>query len=620
MAESIAAEVRAAGAHIAYGPVLDLARDPRWSRVEEGYGEDPYLAGRLGEAFVRGLQGDVFDPAAGKVISTLKHFAAHGAPEGGHNSAPAHVGLRELYEFHLPPFFRAVRAGALSLMSSYNDIDGVPCTGSRLLLTEILRDEWGFEGFVVSDAAAVIGLATSQRVAADAAEAAALALHSGVDLDLWDDAYGAHLSEAVDRGLLAESDIDTAVLRLLRLKFAMGLFENPFVNEAVPAGTLGCPAHRAVARDLARQSLILLENNGVLPLTNVNSLAVIGPNADTAMNQLGDYTAPQRRESVLTVLDGIKQVAGAGLTVRYAKGCKVRSQSRDGFPEAVALAQQSEAVVLVLGGSSSPESNTGFLENGAARIVEVRTDSEFDKESGEGYDRALLDLAGVQVELLQELKSTGTPIVVVLIQGRPLKLQAVAELADAVLLAWYPGAEGGYAVAEALFGILNPGGKLSISIPSHEGQLPVYYNATMPRGNYVDWPAAPHYSFGYGLSYTTFRCEDLRVTPEVISPEGVAQVSVTVTNTGAVAGEEVVQLYVTDDVASAVRPLRALQGFARVRLEPGESREVTFPLDRDALACFDAKMEHRVEPGTFTLHVGGSPTALLTGTLRVRGG
>ena len=616
--EMVAREASSAGIHIAYGPVLDLARDPRWSRVEETFGEDPLLVARLGVAMVQGLQGDQFESGTGKVLSTLKHFAAHGEPEGGHNSAATHVGGYDLHNFHYLPFRECVRAGALSLMASYNQIDGTPCSGNHSLLTTLLRENWGFKGFIVSDAGSVEQLCTVHRVASDPGAASAMALRAGVDLELFGTAFKNGLRCAMERGLIEMGDLDQAVGRILEWKFRLGLFENPYVASGPAAEIFGCQSHRDLALETARKSLILLSNRAkALPLAEVQSLAVVGPNADTPMNQLGDYTAPQERSAVVTVLDGIRARAGAKVKIHYAKGCKVRSLERSGFAEAISAAQSCDAVVLVLGGSSAPDAETGFLENGAARIEEVRESSDFDKDSGEGYDRAKLGLAGLQLELLRELKATGKPVIVVLIQGRPLILKEVLELADAVLLAWYPGMEGGRAVAEALFGDLNPGGKLPVSLPSDVGQLPVYYNSASKRDNYVDCSAAPLLPFGYGLSYTQFSFSDLRVEPAAIPADGKTVVSITVKNEGALRGDEVIQLYVKDAFASLARPLKELKEFKRISLNPGESQRVEFRLNVQALGFWTPQGDFVVEPGEFEIGVGGNPLELMTAPLHL---
>jgi beta-glucosidase len=602
MAQAVAAETRATGATIGYGPVLDLAREPRWSRVEEGYGEDPVLASRMGEAVVRGFQGATLaSPDA--ILSTLKHFAAHGIPEGGHNSAAAHVGPRELETMHLAAFRAAIRAGAGSLMSSYNEIDGIPCSANKALLTGLLRKQWGFRGFVVSDLGAIPALAGAQHVAAGLKEAAALSLAAGVDSDLGGDAY-ATLPAAVRAGLVSEAALDEAVRRVLRAKFALGLFENPYADPARAAHVTGSKEYQELARQVARESIILLKNAaGALPLRmDLASLAVIGPNADSVYNQLGDYTAPQPAGKVVTVLEGIRNKVGAHTLIRYAKGCGIRDTSEAGFAEALDAVRQSDVAVVVLGGSSARDFATHFEQTGAARPSDGS-----DMESGEGFDRATLDLAGVQMKLLERIAAAGKPLVLVLIKGRPLLLNWPAAHVPAILDAWYPGEQGGNAIADVLFGDYNPAGRLAISVPKAVGQLPVFYNtASEPRSKYIDLDAAPLYPFGYGLSYTRFAYDHLRV--EVAEPAAGARVSVSldVTNTGERAGDEVVQLYLRDLVASVTTPVKALKAFRRITLKPGEKQSVRFELTAADLAVLNPEMRWVVEPGWFEAQAGAS--------------
>ncbi|MFA5206422.1 MAG: glycoside hydrolase family 3 N-terminal domain-containing protein [Lentisphaeria bacterium] len=609
--EMIAAEGAAAGIHTVYGPVIDLPHDPRWSRTEEDFSEDPLLTGALGAAYVDGLQGGSL-PRPGGLFATLKHFAAHGDPEGGHNQAPAHVGPVELRNVQLRPFEACIKAGARSLMCAYNCIDGIPCAANRALLTGILREEWGFDGFVVSDRCA-IPLLKHFRFATDDAEASAKALKAGIDTEEGSlEVYSRGLREALRRGLIEMADLDRAAGRVLLLKSRLGLFENPYPRNGRPAEVVGCPAHRELALEAARQSLVLLANRGpFLPLAGVRRLAVIGPNADTPMNQLGDYTAPQKREAVETVLDGIRALAPKyGIETVYAKGCKVRSPKCEGLDEALAAAAGADAVVLVLGGSSAPDGQTGFLENGAARCDEVRDDVEFDKESGEGYDRARLRLGGLQLELLRRLRRQGAKIVTVLVMGRPLVLEEVVELSDAVLLAWYPGMAGGRAVAEALFGEVNPGGKLPVTLPRDEAQLPVYYASHQPRNDYTDLTAKPLFPFGFGLSYTTFACAPPVPDPACIPADGSCRVSVEVRNTGSRDGDEVVQLYLTAHTASVARPWRELKAFQRVSLKAGEAKTVIFELGGAELGVYGADLKWQVEPGRFTIATGTGLDAL----------
>jgi beta-glucosidase len=608
----IGSEGSAAGIHTVYGPILDIPRDPRWSRTEEDFSEDPVLTSSLGVAYVVGLQGGSF-PKRGGLFSTLKHIAAHGDPEGGHNSAPNHLGPIEFRNVQFRPFEACVKAGARSAMCAYNTIDGIPCAANRKMLTGILREELGFDGFVVADRGA-IPLLKHHRFAADEAEASAKALKAGLDTDEgFIDFHSKGLREALRRGLIELDDIDRAVRRVLLLKFRLGLFEDPYFKSGKAVELIGAKTSRELALEVARQSLTLISNKEeALPLKDARRIAVIGPNADTPMNQLGDYSAPQRREDVITVLDGMKeQGARRGIAIRYAKGCKVRSLRRDMMDDAMEAAKESDAVILVLGGSSSPDGDSGFLENGASRIKEVKEDSEFDKESGEGYDRAKLRLAGLQLELLRELKTLGKRIVTVLIMGRPLIIDEVAELSDATLLAWYPGMQGGRAIAEAIFGDVNPGGRLPISFPKDEAQLPVYYYSNQPRTDYIDMTGKPSFQFGFGLSYTKFEYSNLKLDAEAIAPDGSITASVDLRNAGLRDGDEVTQLYLTAHSSSVARPYRELKAFRRVTLKAGVSETVSFKLSSQELGVYGEDLKWRVEPGRFTVAVGGSLDNLL---------
>ena len=585
--DCIGSEVRRQGSVVGYGPVIDLAREPRWSRVEEGYGEDPFLSGNLASAFVRGA-------ASTGVISTVKHFLAYGIPAGGHNGNSVSVGDREMREQFLPPFQRVVEAGALSLMTSYNSLDGVPSTGHEALLTGLLRDQWGFGGYVVSDLSSIDGLAGTHRVVANKQEAAELALRAGVDVDLGAACYPL-LIKSVREGRIPESLVDRAVRRVLVCKFASGLFEQPFVDEAAAAAQVHDDDAVALALQTARESITLLENNGILPLRPGTRIALVGPNADNVYNQLGDYTAPQADRKVVTMLDGLR---ACGAKVTYAKGCAIRDTKENGIAEAVRAARASDVVVAVVGGSSARDFRTSYEETGAA-VTDVTVVS--DMESGEGFDRSSLDLLGLQPELLKALKATGKPLIVVYIEGRPLDKRWAKENADALLTLWYPGEQGGTALADVLFGDYNPAGRLPISVPRDAGQLPVYYNQRIPTGHdYVEEPSAPLYSFGHGLSYTTFTYGDLRVSTEDLCA------TIDITNTGDRDGEEVVQLYLIDEVASTVRPRKQLCGFARVAVPAGETRTVTIPLDRRCFELVNTAGETVIEPGTFRIQAGAS--------------
>lgn len=607
VATVIAAEICAMGANVGYGPVLDLARDPRWSRVEETFGEDPCLAARLGLAFMRALQ----ESSARPILATLKHFAAYGETQGGHNGGCSLVGPRELYTTLLPAFEACVRAGAGSLMSSYNELDATPCTASRHLLTDILREKWGFGGMVVSDLYAIDAM-TQQGVAADLAEAAAISLKAGVDLDLGANAFGPPLLEALRRGLVSAHDIDLAAGRILRAKFRLGLFECPYVEPRQAAQIVGSPRHKEVSLQAARQSIVLLKNDGALPLARqAESIAVIGPNADNLYNQLGDYTPPQDPASARTVLQAFRE--RAGVQVAYALGCRIRDKSRAGFDEALAAARNADAVVAVVGGSSSRYADIRCDAHGRAVVGETEL---ADMDCGEGFDRCELDLAGVQMDLLEELHKTGRPLIVVLINGRPMILHWIMEHASAVLEAWYPGPQGGTAIVDVLLGDVNPSGKLPVSFPRTVGQLPVYYNhKPLARGKYLDADPAPLLPFGFGLSYTRFAYSRLEVGP--VQPGGNVTICVDVANVGAVVGEEVVQLYLRDTVSTFMTPVKALKAFDRVSLQPGECKTVRFELTPRELAVLDENFRPIVEKGQFQVMVGGDSQNVLTASLDV---
>lgn len=592
----IARELRAQGGHISYGPVIDLAREPRWSRVEETYGEDVFLTSTMAAGMMQGTSPKNNGWNKG-VISTLKHFIAYGIPEGGHNGNPSFVGQRDLYENFLPTFKAAIDAGALSVMTSYNAIDGEPTTGNRALLTDLLRGEWGFDGFVVSDLQSVDGLANDHRIAADLREAGEMALKAGVDVDLGANCFSL-LEKSLKEGKITEKDLDIAAGRVLKIKFQLGLFDNPYIpEEDVQVRT---PENIEVARKAALESVTLLENNGVLPLSKNIKVAVVGPNADNMYNQLGDYTAPQERSNIVTMLDGIKAKIGPQ-NVIYAKGCAVRDEAWNGIPEAVLAALRADVVVAVVGGSSARDFKTKYIDTGAA-VVDDKTVS--DMEAGEGFDRASLDLLGRQNALLKALKATGKPLVVVHIEGRPLDKAWQKENADALLTLWYPGQEGGNALADVLFGDYNPAGRLPVTVPRSVGQLPVYYNKKFPFGHdYVEMPSNGLYEFGYGLSYTKFDYSDLKI---VKTGDDTATVSVTITNTGDYDGEEVVQLYITDQKASTVRPRKQLRGFRRLYIPKGSASRIAFELDREAFLVYDKEMKPVVEPGDFTIGIGAS--------------
>lgn len=577
-----AAELRARGGHVALVPALDIARDPRWGRTEECFGEDPYLAARLTEALVRGMQGErepggPFAPDKAPVV--LKHFAGQGATVGGRNSAESELGLRELHEIHLPAAHAGVRAGAAAVMAAYNEADGMPCCGNRALLTGLLRHRWGFDGLVMADGLAVDRLA---RVTGDKVSAGALALDAGVDLSLWDEGF-THLEEAVERGLVSEQALDQAVARVLRLKFRLGLFEQPYGAGPFPDPVVG----RELSTALARAAVTLLRNDhGVLPVSPGSRIALLGPHAGTVAHQLGDYTAPQRPGTGTSVLDALRRT---GIDVRHAKGCALTGDDLTGIPEAIAGAAASDLAVLVLGGSSARTPGTEFDANGAARTVLS------EMTCGEGVDLAGLRLGEAQYALLDAVVATGTPTVVVLIQGRP---HVVPDTAAALLTAWYPGPWGGEAIADVLLGLAEPVGRLPVSLPRSAAQLPVHYNHKETEyGGYVDDSAEPLHSFGHGLSYTSFAYGPPRLSGHTVEAD--------ITNTGRRRGRSVAQLYLRR-LRTPVWP-RALElhGFRAVDLAPGETRTVAFPLR--------AGLRTAVPPGTVVeFRVAESARAALT--------
>lgn len=587
--EIIGTELKAQGAAIGYGPVIDLAREPRWSRVEETFGEDVFLTSQMAAAMVRGT-------SSRGVVSTLKHFVAYGVPEGGHNGNPSMIGIRDLKENVLPAFKAAIDAGARSVMTSYNSLDGIPTTCNKELLTGVLRGDWGFKGFVVSDLESIDGLARDHGVAASGQEAGELALNAGVDVDLGANCF-ALLKESVENGRVSEADLDQAVKRVLVCKFEAGLFDRPYVDESAAGGLVRTPEHVETAAQAAREGVILLKNDGILPLEKDMTVALIGPNADNMYNQLGDYTAPQDESHVTTIREGLE---AKGINVHYVKGCAIRDKDRSSIAQALVATMMSDVAVVVVGGSSARDFKTRYIDTGAA-VVDAETVP--DMEAGEGFDRTSLDLLGQQNELLKAVRSVGKPLVVVYIEGRPLDKEWAAEKADALLTMWYPGGEGGTALADILLGDCNPAGRLPVSVPRDAGQLPVYYNKKNPRGHdYVEMSADPLYPFGYGLSYSTFEYSSLTVSGQVPDVE----VTVDVKNTGSRDGDEVVQLYVIDPLASTVRPRKQLRAFDRVSVKAGETVTVTLRPGPDAFSLVNAAGETVTERGEFILEVGAS--------------
>jgi beta-glucosidase len=598
-----ALEARIRGGHQVLGPNLDLARDPRWGRTEETYGEDPYLASRMGVACIKALQGPGPAVDGDHVMATAKHFAAHGQPEGGTNIAPVNVSERVLREVFLPTFEAAVKeAGVMSVMPSYNEIDGVPSHGSRFLLEKILRQEWGFKGMVASDYFGITELVTRHQVAADKAAAAIRALEAGVDIELPDPDCYALLPQLINEGRVAMATLDRAVARTLRAKFLLGLFESPYVDPERAAKLTNSKSHQDLAAEAARRSITLLKNEGgLLPLdrAKLKSIAIIGPNA--AGVHLGGYSDNPGRG--VGILEGVRNKVGEQIKVNYAEGCKITkeggnwwgdsSQLNDAgsdaklMAEAVEVAKASDVVVLALGGNEDTNKE-GWADNHLG-------------------DRDSLDLVGRQNDLVKAVLETGKPTVVMLISSGPLSINYIAEKVPAILEGFYLGQETGVAVADVLFGDYNPAGKLPVSFPRSVGQLPIAYNhkPTARRG-YLFASKEPLFPFGHGLSYTTFEYSNLKVTPAQIGPSGRAEVSVTVTNTGKRAGDEVVQLYLRDLVSSVTRPVMELKDFKRIALSPGESKTVNFTITPDKLSFLDLNMNRVVEPGWFDIMVGTS--------------
>jgi beta-glucosidase-like glycosyl hydrolase len=610
----VAREARARGSQHVLSPVVDLARDPRWGRIEETYGEDPYLVSRMGVAAVRGYQGRSLPLAPDKVFATLKHFAGHGSHEAGINTAPPLVPERLLRSELLVPFEAAVKqAGAYMVMPAYNEIDGVPAHVNDWLLEQVLRREWGFQGMVVSDYFAVEQLITRHHVAHDKAEAAREALAAGVDLELPDPHGFPELKAMAHDGRVSPALIDRAVARMLRAKFLAGLFERPFVDPDEAERVTNTAEHQAAALEAARKSLVLLKNAGkLLPLdrSRIKTLAVIGPNAKGL--HLGGYSSNPGRG--VDALSGITAAAGSGVRVVHAEGVRITEHDADwtgdrvvmGDPalnrgriqKAVTIARGADVIITVIGTNES-----------------VSREAWADNHLGDVAD---LNLMSQQQDLVDALLALGKPVVAVLMNGRPLTTPALAEGVPAILEAWYAGQEGGTAIGEALFGDLNPGGKLAVTIPRHVGQLPIYYNRRPTSfRDHLDLSREPLWPFGHGLSYSTFTLRNLKVTPDTIGPGGAASVSVDVANTGTRSGDEVVQLYIRDVVSSVTRPTKELRGFERLTLAPGQSRTVTFSLGPDALSLIDRDMRRVVEPGRFDVMVGTSSVQLTTAALTV---
>jgi beta-glucosidase len=593
-----ATEAAAEGLHWTYAPMVDISRDPRWGRMSEGAGEDPYLGSRIAEARVKGFQGKrIGDTDA--VLATVKHFAAYGAPLAGRDYATVDMSMRELRDTYLPPYKAAIDAGAATVMTSFNDVDGVPASGSRFLLTDVLRNEWGFRGFVVTDFTSINEM-VPHGYARDEKQAGEQAINAGVDMDMQGAVYLNHLAASVAEGKVSVATIDTAVRRVLEMKYRLGLFADPyrFSDAKREKANVMTPAFLAASRDVARKSIVLLKNQGdVLPIAaSARTIAVVGPLGDSKADMIGSWAGQGDRTKPVSVLEGIRARAGKGVTVNYAKGASYAfadAGKTDGFAEALAAAKDSDVIVAAMG--------------------------EHWDMTGEAASRSSLDLPGNQQALLMELKKLGKPIVLVLLSGRPNSVQWAADNVDAIVEAWYPGTMGGHAVADVLFGDYNPSAKLPVTFPRNVGQVPIFYsmkNTGRPydpkgpeqkyRSRYLDVANTPLWPFGHGLSYTSFTYSPVTLDTATIRPGQPLTASVTLTNSGKRAGTEIVQLYTRDLVGSVTRPVKELKGFQKVTLKPGEARRVTFRISDRDLAFHRADMSYGAESGDFQLWIGGS--------------
>ncbi len=592
-AEVAAAEASAAGLHWTFAPMCDVSRDPRWGRVMEGAGEDTYLGSEIARARVRGFQGKSFENAD-RVLACVKHYAGYGAPIAGRDYNVVDMTERTLREVYLPPYKAAVEEGAWTVMTSFNEIDGTPATANSWLLEDVLRGEWKFKGMVVSDYTSVNEMVNHGNVANEK-EAGEAALNAGLDMDMQGAVFQNHLAKSVQEGKVKMVQIDEAVRRILRLKHQLGLFENPYkyCDEERERRVVLSQANQDAARDVARKSVVLLKNDNVLPLSkNLGSVAVIGPLADDKDQMIGAWSGAGEGQHCVTLLQGVRDKLGSSgkATVHYAKGCELTGDSRNGFADAIAAAKRSDVVIIAIG--------------------------EHKDWSGEAACRADITVPAIQEELVRQILTAGKPVVVVLMNGRPLVIPWLSENSPALVEAWYLGTQAGNALADVLFGDYNPSGKLPITFPRHQGQVPIFYsekNTGRPydpnskwNSRYLDVPNTPLYPFGFGLSYTTFSYSEPKVDKASFKKGQALKVTVMVENTGKVAGEETVQLYVRDLVGSVTRPLKELKGFRKISLKPGEKKEVSFTLGEKELAFYTKNMEFKAEAGEFDIMVGGN--------------
>jgi beta-glucosidase len=595
-----AAEAAAAGVRWTFAPMVDIARDPRWGRISEGAGEDPYLGAAIGRARVLGFQGRDYS-APDKIVACAKHWVAYGAAEGGRDYNTTDVSERTLREIYFPPFKAALDAGAGTFMSAFNDLNGVPTSANPFTLTTVLRNEWKFDGFVVSDYESVKEL-INHGVAGDEAEAARAALSAGVDMEMISRLYGKYAPQLVGEGKLSQANIDEAVRRVLRIKFRLGLFDKPYTDEAREK-TIMSRANLEAAREVAARSMVLLKNDReVLPISkDIHSIAVIGPLADDQQDMPGSWSGDGRTEDAVTLLAGIKQKVSPSTRITYAKGCEIEGGSSDGIDEAVRIARGADVAIVAVGESAGM--------------------------TGEAASRASLDLPGRQLDLVKAIVATGKPTVVVLMNGRPLTINWLTENSTGILETWFAGIQAGNAIADVLFGDVNPGGKLPVTFPRAVGQVPFYYNhknsGRPPDPNnkytskYLDAPVTPLFPFGFGLSYTQFRISNLRVGASSIRPDGRITVTVDVENTGKRSGDEVVQLYIRRIAASVTRPVRELKGFERIMLKPGEKKRVEFALAPEHLGFYNRDMRFVVEPGEIKVFIGTNSVEGLEASFRV---
>jgi beta-glucosidase len=601
-AASIAArEASAAGVRWTFAPMVDIARDPRWGRIAEGAGEDPFLGAAIARARVRGFQGADYS-APDKILACAKHWVAYGAAEGGRDYNTTDMSETTLREVYFPPFKAAVDAGVGTFMSAFNDLNGVPTSANPFTLTQVLRREWKFDGFVVSDYESVREL-MNHGLAGTEAEAARAGINAGVDMEMVSRLYNKYGAGLIKEGKVSQATVDEAVRRVLRIKFRLGLFEKPYTDEARERSEIMSAEHVAAAREIAGRSMVLLRNErGTLPLSkSLKAIAVIGPLADDQKNLIGSWTGDGKAEDAVTLLAGIKAKVSPQTRVVYAKGCELVCDNADGFAEAVRVAVESDVAIIAVGESA--------------------------EMSGEAASRSSLDLPGRQLDLVKAIHATGKPYIVVLMNGRPLTINWIAENSPAILETWFAGTQAGNAISDVLFGDVNPGGKLPVTFPRNTGQIPIYYNykntGRPPDVNnkytskYLDVPVTPLFPFGFGLSYTQFQFTNLQLSARSIRPDGRLSVSVEVENTGKRAGDEVVQLYLRDVVASRTRPVRELKGFERITLNAGEKRRVNFTLAPEQLGFYNREMRFIVEPGEFKVFVGNSSVGGLEASFEV---